>query len=130
PMAWEEKEKGFDVAELPVLAGGREVDRILLTRIDPAQYRFVVRNAPAGDKGIDEWERALPEARLIVNGSYFGLKGLPDTPFVSEGKVMGPRRYDARAGAFVAGPRGVAVIDLRDGDWQGALAGASNAMVS
>lgn len=130
PLAWQEPEKGFEVAELPVLAGGREVDRILLTRIDPARYRFVVRNAPAGDKGIDEWERALPTARLIVNGSYFGLKGLPDTPFVTEGQVMGPRRYDARAGAFVAGREGASVRDLRDGNWQQALDGASNAMVS
>jgi hypothetical protein len=130
PMSWLEREKGFEVAELPVMAAGHEVDRILLARIDPAHYRFVVRNAPAGDKGIDEWERAVPQARLIVNGSFFGLKGLPDTPFVSEGTVMGPSRYSARAAAFVADQHGAGVRDLRDGNWQQALAGASNAMVS
>ena len=130
PMTWQEREKGFEVAELPVMAGGREVDRILLARIDPAQYRFVVRNAPAGDKGLDEWERALPQALLIVNGSYYGLKGLPDTPFISEGAVLGPRRYNARAGAFVADQNSAGVRDLRDGNWQQALEGASNAMVS
>ena len=90
----------------------------------------MVRNAPAGDRGLDEWERALPRARLIVNGSYFGLKGLPATPFVSEGERMGPDVYDARAGAFVAGPDGAVVRDLRGGNWQAALAGARNAMVS
>lgn len=130
PMTWQEREKGFEVTELPVMVDGREVDSILLARIDPAQYRFVVRNAPAGDKGIDEWERAVPQARLIVNGSFFGLKGLPDTPFISEGTVMGPSNYKARAGAFVADEHGAGVTDLRDGNWQQALAGASNAMVS
>ncbi|WP_198420956.1 phosphodiester glycosidase family protein [Massilia atriviolacea] len=130
PMSWKEPETGFEVAELPVMVDDHEVDSILLTRIDPAQYRFVVRNAPAGDKGIDEWERAVPQARLIVNGSFFNLKGLPDTPFVSEGTVMGPSNYNARAGAFVAGQNGAGVTDLRDGNWQQALAGASNAMVS
>lgn len=130
PLAWQEREKGFEVAELPVIAAGTEVDRILLARIDPSQYRFVVRNAPAGDKGIDEWERAVPQARLIVNGSFFGLKGLPDTPFISEGTVMGPSKYNARAGAFIADENGANVRDLRDGNWKQALAGASNAMVS
>lgn len=130
PMTWQEREKGFEVAELPVMAGGREVDRILLARVDPTQYRFVVRNAPAGDKGIDEWERALPQARLIVNGSFYDLKGVPNTPFISEDKVMGPRQYNARAGAFVANANGAGVRDLRDGNWEQALEGASNAMVS
>ncbi|NHZ38296.1 phosphodiester glycosidase family protein [Massilia sp. CCM 8692] len=130
PMTWQEREQGFEVAELPVMVDGRELDRILLARIDSARYRFVVRNAPAGDKGIDEWERAVPQARLIVNGSFFGLKGLPDTPFISEGTVMGPSKYNARAGAFVADQNGAGVRDLRDGNWRQALAGASNAMVS
>ena len=130
PMAWDARAPGFEVAELPVLVNGREADRILLARIDPARYRFVVRNAAAGDRGIDEWERALPQALLIVNGSYFGLKGLPDTPFITEGKAMGPRRYDARAGAFVANEEGAGVRDLRGDTWQHAFEGASNAMVS
>jgi hypothetical protein len=60
PMSWQERERGF------------EADRILLARIDPARYRFVVRNAPAGDKDIDEWS-ALPGTRLIVNGGYSGF---------------------------------------------------------
>ncbi|MEF3129980.1 hypothetical protein OS035_00685 [Rhizobium sp. 268] len=54
PLVWQEPETGFEVAELPVLADGREVDRILLSRIDPARFRFVTRNAAAGDTGIDE----------------------------------------------------------------------------
>jgi hypothetical protein len=102
PLVWREVERGYEVGELPVLADGREVDRILLSRIDPAYFRFTARNAADGDRGLDEWEKALPASVLIVNGSYFGLKGSPDTPFVSNGVVLGPTRYDARAGAFVA----------------------------
>lgn len=130
-FAWREAEPGFEVAELPVVSASGEVDRILLNRIDPARFRFVVHNAPKGDKGIDEWERGLPNAVLIVNGSYFDLKGKPDTPFISEGASLGPRQYDARAGAFVAKADGSAAIhDLRQAQWQDSFAGARNAMVS
>lgn len=130
-FTWREAEPGFEVAELPVMAASGEVDRILLNRIDPARFHFVVRNAPEGDKGIDEWERALPNAVLIVNGSYFDLKGKPDTPFISEGVDLGPRQYAAKAGAFVAKPDGSAAIhDLRQATWQDSFIGAKNAMVS
>ncbi len=61
----------YEVAEMPVIADGKEDDRILLNRIDPTRFKFIARNAPAGDKGIDECEKALPNAVLIVNGSYF-----------------------------------------------------------
>ncbi|ANM09668.1 MULTISPECIES: phosphodiester glycosidase family protein [unclassified Rhizobium] len=130
PLTWQEPEAGFEVAELPVLADGREVDRIFLSRIDPARFRFVTRNAAAGDTGIDEWEKALPKAVLIVNGSYYDMHGRPDTPFISEGVVMGPQQYDARAGAFVADQDAADIRDLTRQDWQAAFAGASNAMVS
>src|SRR5262245_1148625 len=44
PFQWREPEKGFEVAELPVLlADETEVDRILLSRVDPSLFRFVVR---------------------------------------------------------------------------------------
>lgn len=128
---WRESEPGYEVAEMPVMSAGGEVDRILLNRIDPQRFRFVVRNAPAGDKGLDEWEQALPGAVLIVNGSYYGLKGGPDTPFISEGEQLGPRQYKARAGAFVANEDDSAgVRDLAQANWQDVFKGARNAMVS
>jgi hypothetical protein len=67
-LTWKEIDQGFEVAELPVMADGGEIDRILLNRIDPARFRLVVRNAADGTKGLDEWEHALPNAVLIVNG--------------------------------------------------------------
>ena len=130
PMAWRTIEPGFEVAELPVLHEGHEVDRILLNRIDPRYFRFVARNSPTGDKGIDEWEMALPQAVLIVNGSYYAKNGLPDTPFISEGVAAGPSQYDAHAGVFVAGDGNAAIKDLTHSDWQTEIKGAKNAMVS
>jgi exopolysaccharide biosynthesis protein len=129
-LDWKEIDTGFEVAELPVMANGGEVDRIVLNRIDPARFRFVVRNAADGTMGLDEWEHALPKAVLIVNGSYYDLKGKPATPFISEGEILGPRSYDARAGAFVAGKNTAGIRDLSQQDWQDAFAGAANAMVS
>jgi hypothetical protein len=130
PLHWHRLQTGFDVADLPVLVDGRAVDLVLLARIDPARYRFVARNAPRGDKGIDEWERDLPGALLIVNGSYYNGDGAPDTPFVSQGVAMGPAHYDARAGAFVARDGSADVRDLSHEDWRHAFAGARSAMVS
>src|SRR6266567_1770591 len=45
---WREIGRGFEVGELPVIADGGEVDRVLLARIDPARFRFEVRTAAAG----------------------------------------------------------------------------------
>jgi len=129
-FAWKEIDEGFEVAELPVIAHDGEVDRILLNRIDPTRFRFVVRNAADGTRGLDEWERALPKAVLIVNGSYYDAKGKPDTPFITEGEILGPRSYDAKAGAFVAGKNTAGIRDLSQQGWQEAFAGAANAMVS
>jgi hypothetical protein len=129
PISWREVEPGFEVAELPVLAGNREVDRLLLNRVDPKRFHIVARNYPSG-RDVDQWEKALPRAVLIVNGSYFGLKGEADTPFISQGTPLGPKTYDAKAGAIVASADGAQVVDLRQQDWRAALNGASNAMVS
>lgn len=67
---------------------------------------------------------------LIVNGSYFGLKGEADTPLVSMGERLGPRDYDAKAGVWVANALGTHVVDLAGRDWRAVLDGAENAMVS
>jgi len=130
PLLWRELEKGFEVADLSVVAGGSEVDTIMLSRIDPTRFRFTVRNAANGDKGIDEWEKALPKSVLIVNGSYYGKKGEPDTPVISQGLAMGPQSYEAHAGAFVTSEGVAAIKDLRSEDWRNAYAGAHNAMVA
>ncbi len=133
--AWNEVEPGFQVREIPVMAGDREIDRLYLNRFDPARFRFVARNEPSGAKDIDQWEAALkPEGAggtvLIVNGSYFGLKGEADTPFVSMGTRLGPDAYDAKAGAWVVNASGTHVVDLSSRDWRAVVENAENAMVS
>ncbi|MFC5180849.1 phosphodiester glycosidase family protein [Actinomadura harenae] len=129
PVRWREASPGMDVAEQPVRVGGRHVDALLLTRIDPARYRFRVLNRPAGDRGVGAWMKATGAA-LVVNGSYFDRHGRPDTPVVSDGRRLGPASYQAAHGAFVDGPDGTRLVDLAGRDWRQAVDGARQAMVS
>ena len=128
-FAWQPVDQGFDVAELPVIAANKEVDRILLARIDPARFRFVVRNAPAGDKDLGRWMTEL-KALLVINGSYYAPRGVPETPLVSAGVSLGPGSYDAKHGAFVASSAFVGIRDLASADWKAALRGADDGLVS
>src|SRR5262245_8553710 len=128
-LTWAEPRPGFEVGELPILVDEIPVDRLLLARIDPAHWRFSVHSAPAGDRDLDMWMREL-RAALVVNGSYFGLKGEPATPLISNGVPMGPVEYEASHGAFVASARDASVVDLKGKDWRGVFAGNTNAMVS
>jgi hypothetical protein len=129
PLEWHRLDEGFDVAELPVMAAGSEADRLLLTRVDPARFRFEVRNAPAGNRELGDWMTEL-KALLVINGSYFSRYGAPDTPLVSNGALDGPRDYKAMHGAFIASAQFVGIRDLANHDWHEALRGADNAMVS
>ena len=129
PFHWNAIAAGFEVGEMPVLAEGLEVDRLMLARVDPAQFRFEALNAPAGDKELADW-MADPRIVLAINGSYYSRYGLPDTPFLSNGRELGPAHYEATHGAFVAGDSGTGVRDLKAVDWTAAFAGAHDAMVS
>lgn len=128
-VEWRGIGHGFEAGELAVLAGGSEVDRLFLARIDPAMFRFEVRNAPAEYRNLDAWMTRLG-AVLVINGSYYSRRGTPDTPVISAGTLMGPRTYDAKAGAFVASADFVGVRDLAHQSWQEAFRGAHDAMVS
>jgi Phosphodiester glycosidase len=129
PFAWRQLSEGFDVTELPALVAEHEVDRVLLARIDPTRFRFEVRNAPAGNKQLSDW-MAEPGTVLVINGSYYALDGTPDTPVLSQGIWLGPHRYDAKHGAFVASDASTGIRDLASQDWQTAFDGAHDAMVS
>lgn len=129
PYAWQEIKPGFEVAEMPVVAAGTEVDRLLLARVDPRHFHFVVRTSPAGDKELGDWMSELGAA-LVINGSYFSRYGVPDTPIVSAGIHMGPSHYEASHGAFVSSKTWTGVRDLVDGDWRLALRDQDDAMVS
>jgi hypothetical protein len=126
---WRSIAPGFEVAELPVIAGGIQVDLILLARVDPNRFRFEALNASSGDKDLDQWMTQLG-AVLVINGSYYSRYGTPDTPFLSSGTLMGPKDYDAKAGAFVASATSAYVRDLAHQDWRATFLGADDAMVS
>ena len=128
-VRWRPVAAGFDAADLPAVVGGHDVDHVLLARIDPTRFRFEVRTAYAGDVGLDQWMSRLHPA-LLVNGSYSAQDGRPATPVLSGGSLLGPRSYDARAGAFVSSPTCSGVRDLADTDWESAFQGAQDAMVS
>jgi Phosphodiester glycosidase len=128
-VRWREIRPGFEASELSVLAEGDEVDRIVLARIDPARFRFEVRNRVSGDRDLQGWMLALGAA-LVINGSYFSSHGTPDTPFLSAGVRSGPETYDATHGAFVASNSSARVQDLAGTAWSMAFEGADNGMVS
>ena len=70
------------------------------------------------------------EAVLVINGSYYSHRGIPDTPILSAGGQLGPRDYDARHVAFVESNSSTAIHDLAAKSWQAVFAGAHDAMVS
>ncbi|HEY1244240.1 MAG TPA: hypothetical protein VGF29_05345 [Hyphomicrobiaceae bacterium] len=129
PVTWHEVDAGFEVAELPAILGGTEVERILLARIDPAHFRFQVRNRPRGDRDAIDWMRELG-AVLIINGSYFSRYGTPATPLLSARTLSGPSDYDARHGAFVASASFTGIRDLAHLRWREAFRRADDALVS
>ncbi|CCJ06265.1 phosphodiester glycosidase family protein [Methylocystis sp. SC2] len=128
-IRWMTRAPGFETAEMPVLVAGKEADRLLLARIDPKLWRFSVHSDPSGNRHLDDWMRDL-HATLVINGSYFGQKGEPDTPFRSEGVDLGPTDYVGVHGAFVVTPGAARLLDLKDKDWRSAFIGADNALVS
>jgi len=129
PFAWREIEPGLEVAELPVMAGARQVDSILLTRIDTGKFRFELRNWAAGDRDLAGWMRALKPV-VLINGSYFSPDGQPDTPFLSDGRLISTRNEPPAQGVFAAGQSGAEVEALPDGDWARAFQGAENALAT
>jgi hypothetical protein len=128
-LQWQLVDDGFEVGELPVMVNGVVVDQILLARVHPALYRFQVYNAPAGNREPADWLDRLG-AVLVINGSYFTRDGTPETPLISQGKFLGPDKYDARHGAFVASDTSAGIVDLANQDWRQAFKGATDAMVS
>jgi hypothetical protein len=128
-LEWRTIRDGLEAGELAVVADGSEVDRIFLARIDPAKFRFEVRNEPSGDRDLDAWMTGLGAA-VVINGSYYARDGAPATPVVSAGALLGPPDYDARAGAFVASAESAGIRDLARQGWRDAFKGARDAMVS
>ncbi|MFT3729170.1 MAG: phosphodiester glycosidase family protein [Terricaulis sp.] len=128
-MHWRTLAPGFEVADLPVLVGREEVERIFLARIDPAQFRFELHNDTANRTNLDGWMQRT-RAALVVNASYFDMSAGPATPVIIDGKAGGPSDYSASHGAFVSSLARTQIADLAGADWHAAFAGAHTALVS
>ena len=126
---WRELGDGFEITEIPVLAGDLEVDRLLLARLDPHDFRFAVHNQPNGNYSLNEWRRETG-AVVVVNGSYYGRKGEPTTPVMMGGDPFGPSEYQAEHGAFVDDGADARVEDLTERDWAVAFDGVEHGLVS
>jgi Phosphodiester glycosidase len=129
PLSWTKRADGFETAELSAFAGGEEVDKILLARLDPEKYRFQIHNRSAGDRKLGDWMRAL-DASLVVNGSYFDGKGRPATPLVSHGFASGPQEYHAANRALIVSDDLVGIRDLHRENWKDLFNTARYALVS
>jgi hypothetical protein len=129
-FTWHEADSGLETAELPVMANGQQVDSILLVRVNPAQFRFVVQNAPAGQHDLHGWMNALHPV-VLINGSYFSWNGKPDTPFLSNGSLLSSRDKPPAQGAFVvSNNQAVAVDALPDSDWRRAFQGVTDGLAT
>jgi hypothetical protein len=128
-VTWAPRAPGFESGDLPLLVDGKEADRLLLARIDPKLWRISAHSAPAGDRDLAGWMRTLGAA-LVVNGSYYGEKGEPDTPFRGGGVDLGPTEYHGSHGAFVSNLGEARIVDLEGVDWRKAFDGGSDAFVS
>jgi hypothetical protein len=128
-LEWRMIRDGFEAGELAAVVDGSDVDRIFLARIDPAKFRFEVRNEASGDFNLDIWMSRLGAA-AVINGSYYARNGMPATPVLSAGALLGPPDYDARAGVFIASAATAGIRDLAQQNWNDAFKGAHDAMVS
>lgn len=126
---WLQLEPGLAVTEVPVLADGVEVDRLLMTRIDSNLFRISIENDPSGGRTIAQWMRTTG-AKAVVNGSYYARDGRPAVPTISHGSAIGPTAYEATHGAFISKDGKSFIADLVNKKWQIEFQGAEQAMVS
>lgn len=114
---------------MPVIVAGKEVDRLLLVRIDPNKFRIALHNHPPGSRDGVDWLKKT-NAAMIINGGYFGRYGEPTTPSVINGISAGPKSYSASHGALVVKGNRTWVADLQSSDWRDLFKGAQEGVVS
>lgn len=126
---WDEPEPGFEVARFPAIsAQGRDMD-IMVVRIDPARFDFVIRTATAqGEKPrtLKDWADAHNLAAVINAGMYLP-DGLTNTGYLRVGAHENNPRLVQRFGAFLfAEPLdpqlpSVQLLDRTDSEWESLL---------
>ncbi|MCU0497484.1 MAG: phosphodiester glycosidase family protein [Anaerolineae bacterium] len=89
---------------------------LLITRIDPAVYRF--RAHYADPLGLDEWREALSDAAVIINANFFDPQDNVLGLLVSDGVVHG-FPYTDRGGTFTVFEDQVAIRSNVEQPYQG-----------
>lgn len=108
---WQSVHSGIEVRSLNVPAS-ESVERISVSRLDPAQVRFRVLYTPGVAYPVSVWARQTG-ALLVVNGGYFTAENVVTGLTITDGEVYGDP-YGDYAGMFsVAYDEGVALRWLR-----------------
>jgi len=110
---------GIEVREmdLPVaslLARGTMV----VVRLDPATVTLRVHYTPGEAHSLAEWQQALPEAQIIVNGAFFDEANRALGLLVSDGQVYG-RSFTGFGGMLQVDGAGMRVRSLVTEPYQG-----------
>lgn len=130
PLHWHEVEPGLEVSELNVSWESKTRDVLYLSRIDPKRFRLSVQLDPSGSRKLEDWMKELGEARVVINGSYFGKDGRPATPTKIDDRWFGPKDYDAQHGVLGVQGDTIQIVDASKSDWRQMLARSDLGFVS
>ncbi len=99
------------------LSGGREARAVVL-RLDPAVVTFRVHYSPDDPHTISGWRDVLPQAAVILNGSFFDEMHQALGLLVSEGQFFG-QSFVGFGGMFQVSASGARVRSLVSEPYQG-----------
>ena len=94
-------------------------------------HRSARFSAPAayGTRVLADWMHD-PGVLMVINGSFYGPDGSPDTPVLSGGVRLGPASYMAEHGALVASDAFTGIHNITALSVYDALVGMRDAVVS
>lgn len=126
---WEEPQPGFEIARFPAISAyGREMD-IMVVRVDPARFDFVVRTATTpGEqpRTLQDWA-AKHNLTATINAGMYLPDGLTNTGYLRVGEHLNNPRLVQSFGAFLlAEPLNqdlpsVQLVDRSDPQWEALL---------
>lgn len=126
-ISWRDLAPGMKLAEL--VHEDKGVLRIMVLRIDPAKYDFILYSAAWEDGSPRTLEQWAEKYGLVagINAGMFLQDGLTNTGFMRRGTRVNNARVGERFGSFfVSGPRRAdlpraAVLDRSQDNWEALL---------
>lgn len=95
---WETIADGLDTRIY--IPNENEFARLVVMRIDPTQYSFRAVYRAGDPLNIIDWQRAEPDATIIINANFFSPEYTVQGLLVSDGQIFGTS-YGNRGGTFV-----------------------------